>query len=176
MTEPIIRAASPGDLPAITAIYADAVLNGTATFELEPPGETEMGRRMTALVEAGYPYFVAEVDGGVLGYGYAGPYRPRPGYRHTVEDSVYIARSGWRQGIGRSLLRRLIEECETLDFRQMIAVIGDSSHTASIGLHQAEGFVIVARLPTVGHKFGRWLDSMLMQRALGTGAGGPPTR
>ncbi len=172
-----IRPAVPADIPAIAAIYGDSVLTGTASFELEAPAEAEMARRMSATLATGYPYFTCEGDqGAVLGYAYAGAYRPRPGYRHTVEDSVYVARQARRRGVGRALLRALIEETEALGFRQMVAVIGNSRHAGSIALHEGEGFTIVGRLPTLGYKFGLWLDSVLMQRPLGPGATKPPSR
>ena len=176
MDKPIIRAAVAKDLAAITAIYADAVLTGTATFEVEPPSEADMAQRMKALVEAGYPYFVAEHGGTVAGYAYAASYRPRIGYRYTVEDSVYLATASRGLGIGGALLARLIASCETAGFRQMIAVIGDSGNVASIRLHAAAGFVPAGNFKDVGYKFERWIDTVLMQRALGAGARSKPTR
>jgi phosphinothricin acetyltransferase len=176
MTDRIIRAATEADIPAITAIYGHSVLTETASFEFDPPSESEMARRMAAFVEAGFPYLVCEGGGSVLGYAYASNWRPRIGYNHTVEDSLYIAPEAQRQGIGRALLRALIAETEARGFRQMIAVIGDSRHVASIGLHEREGFTVVGRLPSLGHKFGLWLDSVLMQRTLGPGATRPPER
>jgi len=176
MTDRLIRPATLADIPAITAIYGHSVATETASFEFDPPSEAEMARRMAAFVEAGFPYLVCEADARVLGYAYASNWRPRIGYNHTVEDSLYIAPEAQRQGIGRALLRALITETEALGFRQMIAVIGDSRHVASIGLHEQEGFAIVGRLPSLGHKFGLWLDSVLMQRPLGPGASRPPER
>ena len=170
------RAAVAADVPAITEIYAEQVINGTATFEVVPPDAAEMARRLTALVEAGYPYFVAEQGGEIIGYSHAGPYRPRPAYRNTVEDSVYLAQSARAQGIGGLLLRLLIEECTARGFRQMIAVIGDSQNVASIRLHKAAGFALAGTLKDVGYKHGRWLDSVLMQLTLGAGNGRPPDR
>jgi phosphinothricin acetyltransferase len=165
-----IRPAILSDIPAITRIYAVAVEHGTASFELEPPDEAEMARRMARLQEGGYPYIVAERDGAVAGYAYAGVYRARPAYRWSVEDTVYIAPQHQRAGIGRKLLDCLIEEAERAGFRQMIAVIGDSPNQApSIGLHRQAGFRLVGILENVGFKHGRWLDSVLMQRALGDG-------
>jgi L-amino acid N-acyltransferase YncA len=169
-----LRSAALADIPAITRIYAHAVRHGTASFELEPPDEAEMARRMRALVEGGYPYLVAEGDGAVVGYAYAGPYRARPAYRFSVENSVYVDPAAQRRGVGRSLLERLIEEAAARNFRQMIAVIGDSAQTPSIALHRALGFRMVGTLENVGFKFGRWLDTVLMQRALGRGASAPP--
>ena len=167
---PIIRAASSADIPAITRIYDHAVRQGTASFELEPPDEPEMARRHQTLLDGGYPYLAAELDGAVIGYAYAGPYRARPAYRWTVEDSIYIDPRGHGRGIGRALLDRLIADSTARGFRQMIAVIGDSAQTASIELHRAAGFRHVGSIENVGFKFGRWLDSVIMQRALGAGA------
>jgi L-amino acid N-acyltransferase YncA len=174
MSDISLRAATPADIPAITRIYAHAVRHGTASFELEPPDEAEMTRRMRALLDAGHPYLVAETGSAVLGYAYAGPYRTRPAYRYTVENSVYIAPEAQRRGIGRALLDRLIGECEARNYRLMIAIIGDSAHTSSIELHRAAGFKLVGAFEAVGYKFDRWLDSVLMQRALGKGASAPP--
>ena len=164
------RPARPADIPAITRIYADAVRHGTASFELAPPDEAEMARRRDALLAGGFPYLVADVEGEVAGFAYAGPYRARPAYRFTVEDSVYIAPQAQRRGIGRALLDQLIVACEARGYRQMIAVIGDSSQTPSIALHEAAGFRRVGTFEAVGFKFGRWLDSVLMQRPLCKGA------
>jgi L-amino acid N-acyltransferase YncA len=166
-----IRPAKTSDIAAITRIYAHAVEHGTASFELAPPNEAEMARRMNDFTGKGYPYIVAEIGGALAGYAYAGPYRMRPAYRHTVENSVYIAPDIQRRGVGRALLAALIEASEAGGFRQMIAVIGDSGNQAgSIGLHEALGFRHVGILDNVGFKHGRWLDSVLMQRALGAGA------
>jgi L-amino acid N-acyltransferase YncA len=170
MSSIAIRPAVAHDVPAITRIYDYAVQYGTASFELTSPDEKEMKRRMEELLARGYPYVVAEGDGMVAGYAYAGPYRARPAYRWSVEDSIYIAPQLQRRGIGRALLDRLITETEARGFRQMIAVIGDSGQTASIALHEAAGFRLVGTLEAVGFKHGRWLDSVLMQRALGAGA------
>lgn len=169
-----IRPCAAGDIPAIAAIYADAVTHGTASFELEPPAEAEMVRRRSALIEGGFPYLVAERAGAVLGYAYAGPYRIRPAYRFTVEDSVYVAPSAQGQGVGRALLTALIAAAEARDFRLMIAVIGDTASTGSIRLHESLGFAPVGALEPVGYKHGRWLASVLMQRVLGDGAATPP--
>jgi phosphinothricin acetyltransferase len=171
---PAIRPAIPADLAAVTAIYDHAVRHGTASFELEPPDASEMARRRLALVDAGYPYLVAEIDGAIAGYAYAGPYRSRPAYRWSVEDSIYVAPHMPRRGVGAALLARLIVEAEKSGFRQMIAVIGDSAQTPSIALHRAAGFRPIGTIENVGFKFGRWLDSVLMQRPLGPGASMPP--
>lgn len=135
-----------------------------------------MARRFSALTDACYPYLVAEEAGVVLGYGFAGPYHSRPGYRHTVEDSVYLLETARGRGVGSTILRTLISECEGRAFRQMVAIIGDSSHISSIRLHEAAGFAHVGTLTDVGYKHGRWLDSVLMQRPLGPGGRTPPSR
>ena len=165
-----IRPASEADLPAITAIYEHAVLKGTATFELIAPDLAEMHRRFDALSSGGFPYLVATLDGRVVGYAYAGAYRPRPAYRFTVENSIYLQPAIHRRGIGMTLMRRVIDECERRGYRQMIAVIGDSANAGSVGLHRACGFQMIGTHPNVGLKFGRWLDIVVMQLALGEGA------
>jgi L-amino acid N-acyltransferase YncA len=172
--KPVIRAATPADIPAITAIYDHAVQHGTATFEIEAPDEAEMSNRFRALADGGFPYLVAEIDGAVRGYAYAGPYRTRVAYRHTLEDSIYIAPDLHGRGIGRALIERLLADATARGFRQMIAVIGDSGQLASIALHRAAGFGMVGTFEAVGFKFGRWLDTVLMQRPLGPGAATTP--
>jgi L-amino acid N-acyltransferase YncA len=174
MSPASIRPATPDDIAAITRIYAHAVMHGTASFEIEPPSEAEMARRQRDLSDGGYPFLVAELDGTIAGYAYAGPYRSRPAYRWSVEDSVYVDPQAHRRGVGRLLLAALIEAAERSGFRQMIAVIGDSAQAPSIALHRALGFRMVGTLEKVGYKNGRWLDSVLMQRALGTGGATPP--
>jgi L-amino acid N-acyltransferase YncA len=174
MSDINIRRAVAGDIPAITRIYADAVEHGTASFELEPPDQAEMARRQQALLARNYPYLVAEHAGVVAGYAYAGPYRDRRAYDWCVEDSLYIAPEFHRQGIGRLLLMRLIVATEALGFRQMIAVIGDSANTASVAVHAAVGFRLIGVFQAIGYKHGRWLDTVLMQRALGTSDSTPP--
>ncbi|MGJ4892500.1 N-acetyltransferase family protein [Bradyrhizobium sp. HKCCYLRH3099] len=169
-----IRPTQEADLPAITAIYGQAVREGTATFELDPPDLAEMTRRFRALSDGGFPYVAALLDSEVVGYAYAGPYRPRPAYRFTVENSVYLAPTSQRRGIGMRLMRALIEACEERGFRQMIAVIGDSANAGSVGLHTACGFQMIGTHPSVGLKFGRWLDTVMMQRPLGTGSSDVP--
>ncbi|MGY3448917.1 N-acetyltransferase family protein [Bradyrhizobium sp. USDA 4353] len=169
-----IRPTTEADLPAITAIYGQAVREGTATFELDPPDLAEMTRRFRALTDGGFPYFAAVLDGEVVGYAYAGPYRPRPAYRFTVENSVYLAPASQRRGIGMRLMRALIAACEERGFRQMIAVIGDSANAGSVGLHTACGFQMIGTHPSVGLKFGRWLDTVMMQRPLGSGSSDVP--
>ena len=164
-----IRPTAAADLPAITEIYEHAVRYGTATFELIPPDLTEMTRRFGVLMEGGFPYFAATLEGKVIGYAYAGAYRPRPAYRFTVENSVYLQPATHRRGVGLQLLQRLIAECEACGYRQMIAVIGDSANAGSIGVHTKCGFQTIGTHPNVGFKFGRWLDTVMMQRALGDG-------
>jgi phosphinothricin acetyltransferase len=170
MSSPEIRPAAAADLPAITGIYDHAVRFGTATFELIPPDLAEMTRRFTVLIDGGFPYLVAAHDGRVVGYAYAGAYRPRPAYRFTVENSVYLEPAIHRRGIGLQLMERLLAECQARGYRQMIAVIGDSANAGSIGVHTRCGFQMIGTHPNVGFKFGRWLDTVMMQRALGEGA------
>lgn len=171
----ILRDSRDGDVPAIAAIYGHWVLHGLASFELEPPGVEEVSHRRAAVLAGGYPYLVAEQGGVVVGYAHASAYRTRPAYRFSVEDSVYVAPGAGRCGIGAQLLETLIARCEALGFRQMVAVIGDSGNTPSIGLHLRCGFARAGLLPALGWKHGRWVDSVLMIRALGSGAGKPPT-
>ena len=159
----------PPDIPAITRIYAHAVTHGTASFELEPPDEAEMAQRMAALLDGRFPYLAAEIDGTLAGYAYAGAYRPRPAYRFSVEDSIYVAPQMHRRGVGRALLDALIADATARGFRQMIAVIGDAAQTASIELHRAAGFRMIGAVEAVGFKHGKWLATVLMQRPLGEG-------
>ena len=167
-----IRDSRVDDLPAIREIYAAEVLEGTASFELTPPDSAEMAARREAVLAGGLPHLVAEIGGRIAGYAYAGPYRPRPAYRHTVENSVYTARWARRRGVGQALLEALITACTAIGKRQMIAVIGDTDNVASIRLHAAHGFDHVGTLKDVGFKHGRWLDVVLMQRPLGADVGG----
>lgn len=164
-----IRAATAADIPAITAIYGEAVQFGTATFELIPPDVTEMTRRFTALATDGFPYLVAVQDGQIAGYAYAGRYHNRPAYRFTVENTIYLAPDSQRRGVGTRLLQRLIDDCEAMGFRQIIALVGDSANAGSIGVHTRCGFQTIGIHPDVGFKFERWLDIVTMQRALGGG-------
>jgi len=170
-----IRPATPADIGAITRIYAHAVLHGTASFEIEPPGQAEMLRRQRTLLDNSYPYFAAAIDSVVAGYAYAGPYRARPAYKWSVEDSVYVASDMHRKGIGGLLLRALIAASTQRGYRQMIAVIGDSAQIASIAVHERAGFSHVGTLHSVGFKHGQWLDTVLMQRALGDGDATTPS-
>ena len=169
-----IRGCEAGDVAAITTIYAHYVLYGLASFELEPPSENDMRQRRLDIVSRGFPYLVAERAGEVVGYAYASPYRLRPAYRHTAENSVYLHPAWAGRGIGRLLISALLAECETRGLRQIVAVIGDSANYASIGLHKSLGFREVGVLRSVGFKFGRWVDSVLMQRELGAGDSTPP--
>ena len=168
-TTPLIRPSTLADLPAITAIYDWNVRHGTGTFELESPDEAEMGRRRDAVLANGLPWLVAERGGTVLGYAYANHFRPRRAYRFCVEDSIYLADGARGQGLGRLLLAELIARCEAAGARQMLAVIGDSANAGSIGVHRALGFEHTGVLKASGWKFDRWLDVVLMQKALGLG-------
>lgn len=169
-----LRPAAAPDLPAIHAIYAHHVLHGLASFEEVPPPVEEMRRRHAEVIGMGLPYLVAEEAGVLLGYGYCSLYRTRSAYRYTLEDSIYIRQGMQGKGTGKALLGELIRICEALNYRQMVAVIGDSANAASIGLHASLGFLRVGILRSTGFKFGRWVDSMLMQRPLGRGDGTPP--
>ena len=173
-----MRAAQDADMPAIAAIYEHHVTTDTASFELEAPGAAEMRLRFRENLARGYPYLVAEDSGSgrVAGYAYASAYRARPAYRYTVEDSVYVDAAHLRRGIGSMLLRALIARCEALGYRQMVAIIGGSQHVASIALHASLGFENAGVLRDVGWKFEHWLDTVLMQRALGQGSASPPER
>jgi len=170
----VVRDAGERDVPRIAAIYAHHVRTGLATFEVEPPEAAEMARRRANVLGWALPFFVAEDAGGILGYAYAAPYRTRAGYRYTVEDSIYVDPGAVGRGVGRGLLERLIDACTGIGCRQMIAVIGDTGNRPSIALHEACGFARVGTLPSTGFKFGRWVDSVLMQRALGAGDRSPP--
>lgn len=165
-----VRPAHADDLSAVTAIYAHHVRHGAASFELEPPDLAEMRRRYEAIRALGWPYLVAERGGEVAGYAYAALYRTRPAYRFTAEDSVYVRHDLGGQGIGAQLMPALIEACAAAGIRQLIAVIGDSANQGSVRLHEKFGFAFIGVLPAVGWKFGRWVDSVLMQRAIGEGS------
>ncbi len=173
---PAIRPCLEADMPSITAIYAHNVRYGTASFETEPPSLEEMCRRRHDVLAKGFPYLVAVSDAEVIGYTYAGTYRPRPAYRDTVENSIYVHPEHVGQGVGKLLLPVLIAECEARDLRQMIAVVGDSANLASVRLHQRCGFEMIGTFRSVGYKHGRWLDSVLLQRSLGRGDTAPPGR
>lgn len=169
MPDVVVRPSRAEDIDAIQTIYAHHVLHGLASFEEVPPDAADLAERRAAILAHGLPYLVAEVNGVVAGYAYAGLFRTRSAYRHTLEDSVYVAPGREGQGIGRVLLTRLLAECERLGFRQMVAVIGDSGNAGSIGLHAALGFRHTGLLASTGFKLGRWVDTVLMQRALGPG-------
>ena len=166
----IIRPSREEDIAAITTIYGHHVLHGLASFEEIPPEPAEMARRRGDILARGLPYLVAEREGRAVGYCYAGPFRPRVGYRYTLEDSIYIDAAEVGRGIGRMLLEPLLERCEELGYRQIVAVIGGRETVASIRLHAALGFTHVGVFTGIGFKFGRWVDTVLMQKALGPGA------
>ncbi|MBO0661056.1 N-acetyltransferase family protein [Jiella sp. MQZ9-1] len=166
----VLRPANPADIAAITAIYAEEVRLGTATYELTPPDGEEMARRFAERDAKQFPSLVAEAaDGTILGYAYAGPFRTRPAYNWFVEDSIYLAPHARGKGVGTALLTRLIVDCERRGFRQMLAVIGGADNAGSIRLHQKAGFQTIGTMPGTGLKFDRWIDTVLMQRALGEG-------
>lgn len=170
-----LRPAAPGDAQALAEIYADAVLHGFGTFEETPPSPAEMNARRGKVVGYGLPYLLALRDGAVAGFAYASGFRPRAAYRYTVEDSVYIHPSHKGAGVGKALLSAVIDECEAMGLRRMLAVIGDSANAGSIALHRSLGFEDAGVLPAVGWKHGRWLDVVTMSRALNTGAATSPT-
>lgn len=170
----VVRDAADGDMADVQRIYAHHVLNGLATFEEMPPTVDEMRSRRDAVLAAGLPYLVAEVDGRVVGYAYATSYRPRPAYRHTIEDSVYVSEGLHGRGIGVALLQGLIARAEAGPWRQMLAVIGNSGNAGSIALHRRLGFRPAGTLTSVGFKLGQWVDTVLMQRPLGPGASALP--
>jgi len=172
----VIRDAAPADLAIIRTIYSHHVLHGLASFEEAPPEAAEIERRYRDIVARGLPYVVVESNGRVAGFAYAGPYRTRPAYRYTVEDSVYIAPDDVGRGLGQVALSAIIRRAGDLGFRQMIAVIGDSGNRPSIRLHERVGFRHAATLQAVGFKFGRWVDSVLMQLSLGPGDSRLPDR
>jgi L-amino acid N-acyltransferase YncA len=170
-----IRPATEADAAAVAAIYGHHVLHGFGTFEEEPPSDVEMAGRIAAVLARGLPYLVAEEEGAVVGFAYAGPFRPRAAYRYTVEDSVYIAPQAIGKGVGKALVTEVIARCEALGLRQMIAVIGDSGNAGSIGLHRALGFEDAGIGKAFGFKHGRWVDVVWMQRALNEGSAVPPS-
>jgi L-amino acid N-acyltransferase YncA len=169
-----VRPALEADLPAIQAIYAHHVLKGLASFEEEPPSLEEIRRRHAEVTRAGFPYLAADFGGALAGYGYCSLYRTRSAYRFALEDSVYVRADVVGKGVGRRILEELVARCEKLGARQLVAVIGDSANTASIGLHASCGFLRVGTLRSVGFKHGRWVDSVFMQRPLSSGDGTPP--
>ena len=169
-----VRPIRDNDIAEVTQIYAHHVLHGTGTFELEPPDDEEIARRVDGVISAGLPYLVADSDGAVTGFAYAAPYRPRPAYRFTVEDSIYVHPDATGRGLGTGMLREVLDRCLRLGVRQVIAVIGDSANVASIRTHEACGFATVGTFRAVGWKFDRWLDTVLMQRQLGPGGAESP--
>lgn len=169
-----VRPATPDDLPAIQAVYAHHVAHGLASFEEQAPSVQEMRRRYDDVIRQSFPYLAAELGNEIVGYGYCTLYRTRSAYRYALEDSVYVKHDMAGRGIGKALLAELIQRCEALGYRQIIAVIGDSANAASIGLHASQGFLKVGTLRSAGFKLGRWVDSVFMQRPLGSGDGTPP--
>ena len=171
---PSIRASTPADIPAITQIYSHHVLHGTGSFETDPPSEAEMVRRRDEVLARQLPYLVAEEDGQIVGYAYANWFKARPAYRFSAEDSIYVANGQHGKGLGRLLMAALIDACEQAGVRKLIAVIGDSGNHGSVGVHAAAGFVHVGTMRSVGWKFGRWLDIVMMEKTLGAGDSTPP--
>ena len=174
MSRLLVRPSTADDLVAVTAIYGWHVRHGTGTFEVDPPDEIEMGRRRADVLAKGLPWLVLEQEGTVVGYASANQFRPRPGYRFCLEDSVYLANGSAGRGFGRLLLTELMARCEAAGARQMLAVIGDSANAGSIGVHRALGFDHIGTTRAVGWKSGRWLDVVFMQRSLGFGASTVP--
>jgi L-amino acid N-acyltransferase YncA len=170
-----VRDAVQTDMTAVQAIYAHHVLNGSASFEETPPTADEMAGRRDAVLKAGLPYLVAQMQGRVVGYAYATPYRPRPAYRYTIEDSIYVEHGLERRGIGRALFAELICRCEQGPWRQMLAIVGNSENRGSLALHERFGFHTVGTLKSVGFKFGQWVDTVVLQRELGSGAASLPS-
>lgn len=172
---PNIRPSTVADIPAITAIYRHHVLHGTGTFEVDPPSEQDMLARRADVLARGLPYLVAEGENGqILGFTYANWFKPRPAYRFSAEDSIYIAESARGQGLGRKLLDALSQQAEAAGVRKLLAVIGDSANAGSIGVHRAAGFTEIGVMRSVGWKFDRWLDIVLMEKSLGDGDTTPP--
>jgi phosphinothricin acetyltransferase len=166
---PIIRPSTDADIPHITAIYRHHVLHGTGTFEIDPPSEADMADRRTDVLGKGLPWLVAEQEGHVLGFAYANWFKPRPAYRFSAEDSIYVAEDARGMGLGRLLLAELAAQAEAVGVRKLLAVIGDSANAGSIGVHRALGFTDVGIMRSVGWKFGAWRDIVLMEKALGAG-------
>ncbi|MEW6694481.1 Phosphinothricin N-acetyltransferase [Tepidimonas thermarum] len=175
MNAPLIRPSRDDDLPAIAALYGHHVLHGTGTFETEPPSVAEMTARRADVLAKGLPWLVAEQDGRVVGFAYGNWFKPRPAYRFSVEDSIYIAPDALGRGLGRALLAELLAQLEVRGIRKVMAVIGDSANAGSIGLHTALGFERVGVVRACGWKFGRWLDIVLMEKTLGWGDRTPPS-
>ena len=171
---PLIRPSHHEDIAAITAIYAYHVLHGTGTFETEPPSASDMATRRADVLSKGLPYLVAEHEGNILGFAYGNWFKPRPAYRYSVEDSVYLAPGLDRKGLGRAMLAELLAHCETAGIRKVMAIIGDSANAGSVGVHLAVGFKKVGIVEACGWKFGAWRDIVIMQKTLGPGASEPP--
>ncbi len=171
---PLVRPSTAADLPAITAIYAHHVLHGTGTFETTPPTGPEMAARREDVLGKGLPWLVIEDAGQVLGYAYCQWFKPRPAYRYSAEDSIYLHPDAAGRGLGRQLLTELVARAEAAGIRKLIAVIGDSANAGSIGVHRALGFTPVGTIAGCGWKFGRWLDIVLMERVVGDGAATAP--
>ena len=171
---PLLRSSRDSDVAAIAAIYAHHVLHGTGTFETEPPSDADMASRRADVLAKGLPYLVAEQDGEILGFAYGNWFKPRPAYRYSVEDSVYLAPGLQGQGLGRALLAELLTRCEAAGIRKVMAIIGDSANAGSVGLHRALGFTQVGIVEACGWKFGAWRDIVIMQKTLGTGSVEPP--
>ncbi|TFZ05880.1 N-acetyltransferase family protein [Ramlibacter henchirensis] len=170
----LIRPSTEADLPAITAIYGHHVMHGTGTFETTPPTEHEMAGRRADVLGKGLPFLVAEQDGRVLGYAYCQWFKPRPAYRFSAEDSIYLHRDACGKGVGKQLLAELVAQAESVGVRKLIAVIGDSANAGSIGVHRSLGFASVGTITNCGWKFNRWLDTVLMDKVLGEGSSTPP--
>lgn len=171
---PLIRPSRDEDIPAITAIYAHHVLHSTGTFETEAPGVADMTARRADVLSKGLPYLVAEQDGRIAGFAYGNWFKPRPAYRYSVEDSIYLAPDVHRKGLGRILLAELLARCETAGIRKVMAIIGDSANAGSVGVHLALGFEEVGKIKSCGWKFGAWRDIVIMQKTLGLGDTQPP--
>ena len=171
---PVIRPSREADIPALTAIYAHHVLHSTGTFETEPPSTADMRRRRSDVLDKGLPHLVAERDIEIVGFAYANWFKPRPAYRYSVEDSIYLAPDLHRKGLGRALLAELLARCESAGIRKLMAIIGDSSNSGSVGVHRALGFELVGKIDACGWKFGAWRDIVIMQKTLGLGDTQPP--
>ena len=171
---PHIRPSRDEDIPAITAIYAHHVLHGTGTFETEPPNEANMTARRADVLSKGLPYLVAEHDGKVAGFAYGNWFKPRPAYRYSVEDSIYLAPDLQRKGLGRALMAELLAQFEAVGIRKVMAIIGDSANAGSVGIHQTFGFTQVGIVESCGWKLGAWRDIVIMQKTLGVGDTQPP--
>ena len=170
----LIRPSRDSDMAALTAVYAHHVLHGTGTFETEPPGVPEMSARRADVLSKGLPYLVAELDGELAGFAYGNWFKPRPAYRYSVEDSIYLAPGLQRQGVGRALLAELLARFEAVGIRKVMAIVGDSANAGSVGLHLALGFAQVGVIEDCGWKFGAWRDIVILQKTLGEGSATPP--